>query len=392
MLKKIITEFTDDSKEAHKIFFTTGVIGGFIGISLWIFAEKSYAYFWHPELMITNYLLPIACGFLLVSVPKFLGTSPSNAFDKIIPFVIFYALIILALFAKLEMYFILKIFLFLYLIFYGIIKIIKRKGMIPYFFPFVIFAFLLGLTGALAQAALHLKFISSDNIFYLGRKTYFQGFFWVLFAGVASKFMPMMMQVAPAPAKKNRFLPNINPFSKPFWVSIGFLLTLTYYLEAFQIIKPALVLRAFLVLIIAKKGWHLFEKRSQKTKLSTIIRVLFWHVLIGHFVMIFFVQEIIHIAHILFIGAFSMGTVIVMTRVSLGHEKIPFEMEQKSKLYFAALGILIIALWTRVSAIFLKSYFIHLEMASVTWAVAMLLWIVTLFRWFHKHKAEQEPA
>lgn len=385
LINSIKNNFLNEQTDPHKPFFLTAFIGGFFGIMLWLFEKGNMSLLWHPEIMVTNYLLPIAAGFLLVSIPKFLGSIPTKPIDRILFFSLFWVLLILAVLQKKEIYYIVKLFLLLYFGLYLIIRYVKKKGMVPYFFPFVIFAFLLALSGTVVQNLYYQSIIVDAQLLFVIKKIYFHGFFWVLFSGVASKFLPMLMGVAPKPAPKDKKF-YINPFSLNVWYIVSALLVSTYVLESFGMITEGVILRAFVVFFIAYKGWHLFEKTKQKSTLGLLIKIILWHALAGHLLIAAFPKHVVHLAHIIFVGAFSTGSLIVMTRVYLGHAGISFEMEKQSKLYLAAIIILIIALHTRVSSFVLKTYERHLEMASLTWGVAIILWIIAITHWFKSHK------
>ncbi|RME91166.1 MAG: hypothetical protein D6767_05605 [Candidatus Hydrogenedentota bacterium] len=360
---------------AYRIYFPLAFITGFVGILLWIHPPKN-AIFYHRELMVTGFLLSAAFGFLLTAVPRFLTSLE-------IPKPLFMALFISHLFAITGI-FLSPVFYYTMLILTLVLFLLylwdatkKRQGFIPFFMPYVFWGFSAATLSILLRLAGEFHYVSL-TIAESARVVYHHGLFLLLVLGIGQKLGVMLLGTAPN-AKTVKYFMSLH------WPHIySFIFIMSYFFQNPQTAYITSTIRAVLVTWILIGGWNIFSKSQNPLAVSLWIRALAITALLSVWTEAFFPVYMAHISHGVLAGIVGLFALMIMSRVLYGHEGLPNDLEKNVWYAHIIWGTLFLGLWTRSTAFLLKSYMIHLQMASILWCFGLMAITLSYFLGFRK--------
>jgi uncharacterized protein involved in response to NO len=371
---------SDLSVSPYRMFFPVGIVGLLYALTRMILPFSGEGVYWHREAMIGLFLMPVAVGFLFTAGPKFFASFLPHAVELVGGFALFLSMFVFSLLDLRLPFHIAKITLLLLLLNFLAIRFIKRRSGNPVFSSFVFLGPLAGLLGSIAAL---ISLFSSQSIFYeWSRSLYFHGMFWILFFGVGVKFFPMITLTT-------RGLRDLTPYEKfvssshALWTAIAVILLGSFIIEGAGFVKTAMWVRALALFFMAKEGWLLFIKSPRKGVFTFFLKAGLWTTLLAHFVFPFFPEQRVHLYHLVFTGGFMMGTLLVMGRVSLAHERLPLDTEVKSKVAAAAFFLIYMATWVRATAHLVPTYLPHLQYAAAMAALGVVL-LAGLYFWLYK--------
>lgn len=375
MIAKYKTEWQNFLENPYRFFFPFAFLGLLLGLGVIFLPLNQNTIFWHREILITLFLLPIATGFLYTAVPRFFNSYYAKNREVFFTLFLLILLFIFVITQKNNYYIFIKFFYILQINIFVIERFWNKKSGSPLFTPFIFISLFSGLFGTIFQI---LYFFYSVPIFYLlFFNLYYYATFMILLFGVGIKFFPMLTLTIPfSDERKYQILSKKLYSSVKFWYLFSFIFLFTFVLEAFQFIKIALWIRAFLILFLAYEGWYLFFPAQRKGIFTFFIKLFLYTIVIGHFIFPFFLELKPHLYHIIFVGGYLGLVLLVVGRVLISHERLDLNLEVRSKTLGFIFGLIYLALWTRVTVFLIpKSYENHLKYASLTALIGILIYL-----------------
>ena len=376
-------------QQPFRILFVIGILGLWFALLLWLPGNTARAYRWHGELMIGLFLLPVASGFLLYTVPRFFSSSNrASAFDVWFSLTACLGMFFAAAMDIYGVYLICKIILLVFLAFFFSRRYPARGNHRPIFAPFLLAGFFLGLSGSIAQLVDYNKFAQTvtdpamqTGIAEYGRLAFRHGFFWVLFCGLGIRLFPMLtlsVHNPQMPAWRSRLV-----FNPRVWQVLAWLLAATFVLEALMMSDARRAIQVFRFLIstlIAGEGWLLFKAPRRRGVVPVFVKLALGTALLGQFVLIFAnAGQAKHLGHLIFGAGLGIGTLLIVTRMLLSHTSRKLELEVNSVPLGIAFALMYGTALVRACAPWLVagSWFLPLMAgAAIIWSVATLIWVI----------------
>lgn len=374
MIVNYKTQWQNTLENPYRFFFPFSFLGLFYGLTLVILPLSSDIIFWHKEVLITLYLLPVATGFLYTATPRFFNSYFAKEHEIFLTIIWIILLFIFALFQNIKFFILTKFVYILQIFIFVMLRFFYKKSGNPLFSPFIFVSLMSGLFGVLLQI---LYVFFNLTIFYRYYYVlYYYAMFWILLFGIGTKFFPMLTLTVPlSETRKYQILPKNLYNSHIFWTLYSLLFLFTFILEATDYIKTGLWIRAFLVLFLSHEAWYLYFSSQRKGIYTFFIKLYLYSIVIGHFLFPVFLQYKQHLYHTIFVGGYLGLVLIVMGRVIISHEKLDLNLEVKSRYLAIIFTLIYLALWTRITAQFVGTYQNHLVYASLTAIIALIMFL-----------------
>ena len=376
-----------------RFFFPLGVFGLLMGVACWWTDFPAPAVMWHPELMISGFLLPIGTGFLLYTLPRFFSARRASAWEAW-SLLLAEASLASAILCVLPLAVaILKTAALLILAFFAIIRF-PRTRLAPVFAVFVVAGILLGTAGALASviavAPQEWTAPFRDSAAVLHRNTFYHGFFWFLFLGMGTRLFPMLTLSVRLPTDTR--WKKALAYSRVAWYSAAGALVISFVFAHGPWHVGMLWLRAVTVLYVAWQGWLLFRPPTRHGVVPAFVKVANVAVVAGHFLVAAFPSYEPALRHLPLAGGLALGTLLVVTRVSLAHEGAQLIHETNSPSLAVAFSAMFAGAIVRTLALFPESYLIQISVASGLWLAGVLVWVSALVVYLRRDRASARAA
>lgn len=358
--------------DAYRYFFPAGWIFGVWGVLLWILFPwnlVSYPGTHHPEIMVGGFFLCFVCGFLMTAAPKFTSSFGPTKRDQNTSFLLI-AILVASLMSPQKVYFYGAVCLvFMFLIYYMLMRFLNRRSAPPDSFVFVGFGLLTGLLSSVILffgQILDLPYFLSS----LGRLLFLQAYILCLILGVGSRLIPALLGFAPLPTEANNRKQQVGTF-----VFLAVLFLLSFVIEALGAFVSAQVFRSIVITFMAVRFWNLHKFPQRKVYQSWWIWVAAYFVVLGHWGIVFFPSARIHLLHLILVSGLGLMTLMIASRVTLSHGKHDMGIEKNSKALFLGAFLMCAAGATRASAgITAHIYQSHLLYASYLWIGGLIVW------------------
>jgi hypothetical protein len=383
MILNYKNQWQNTLENPYRFFFPISIIGLISGLILVLYPINYNIIFWHREILITLYLMPVATGFLYTATPRFFNSFFAKGYEIFLTILWILLLFVFYFLGNLKLYVIVKFIYLLQVFSFVLLRFLKRKSGNPLFAPFIFISLIAGLMGGLAQV--FAVFFNRSEFFLYYHVLYLYAMFWILLFGVGTKFFPMLTLTTPlSDNRKYQILSKKVYNSHLFWYIFSILFLVTFIFEATRYQILFLWIRAILVLFLSYEAWYLYFPAQRKGIYTFFIKLFLYTIVIGHFLFPLFSEHKQHLYHILFVGGYLGLVLIVVGRVLISHEKLDLTLEVKSKILATIFTLIYIALWTRATAYLVKTYENHLKYASLTALIAIILYIIFFINNLHK--------
>ena len=315
-----------ETLDPYDVLFPVGILTSLLAAFLWVAFQNSWVSFFprqtHGNLMFFGFLWAFVSGFLMTAIPKMTQTSIANIFE------IFAAvfLVLLQWVLNLRNMGSVSVGLFALQVFVLILFVGRRflqRRQIPFegfvYFPFALFW---GLAGPFSFF-LFPQFGSSMLYVFSGQAVILN-----LICGLGSRLIPVLSRIPGA------LMPDAAGQHKRM-IEIGLYaicLNLTFVLEALGATQAGYLIRAIFISAVAVRYFKVFTRPSVRTYVgwglkSAVICLIVGYGLLG----VFPEGSSLPFLHLVYIGGYSLITLMVATRVTLAHGGYSLELELKSK-------------------------------------------------------------
>lgn len=372
-------------KDPFRFFFPLGWLAGVLGVGLWLpLAWDDFALYpaqAHRLIMVGGFLLAFVTGFLTTAIPRFTSTWHLRGWE-------FFLLVIGLLGAIVGVFSTIRsahfIFVFLtitVLIVFAARRFWKREENPPFTFIFVGAGLLLWGTASFALA-IHQFQLLTTALNAPARAIYAHGALLCLVIGVGGRLIPGILEWQKIVAEQRSRYENANSYEEeiPGSLWLALLVFLASYVVEGQTHPQLLwLLRASVLFYVAIRYWRLYSPPKERTGFTWGIWIACWSFVVGMLMPVIWPSGGIHGVHMIFIGGFSLLTILVATRVTLAHGTRGKQLESSSRILKVLIGLFILSMLTRVTAIIWpRVYFSHLGYAALLWILGIVLWAFIL--------------
>lgn len=377
------TEENKEKIEPYILLFPTGCLLGFIGLIFWIFFQLSWIQFYprslHGNLMFFGFLWSFVAGFLMTAVPKMTSTKHAQLIEISVALALIFIQIILNVRNLTDV----SVFVFLlqnlFLLFFILRRfLVNRK--VPFFgFVFLPIGFIQSILGVI------LLFYTRDRslfILFAG-----EAFILNLILGLGSRLIPVISRLP------NALLPDERSKSdSSTWpIVILLLVNLGYFFEAFGFRDFGIALRVFGSFLAAIKLLKLFIKPVTWSYVGIGLKTSVVFLILGQILSLSFFDSIIAGQHIIYIGSFSIITLLVATRVMLAHggQSLNYEVSSKRLIF-----ILILILFATLLRFLVRNDISNflLSTSALFFILALALWLVKFFKILSSQKENKNSV
>jgi uncharacterized protein involved in response to NO len=361
-------------EEPFRIFFPTGVLLGFVGVSLWLLfyfgASAVYPNVAHARLMIEGFMASFIFGFLGTAGPR-LTSAPHFSLGELGAIftldLLAAGLHIGAAHRSGDFCFAVCLFLFVRALAQ---RFRKRKDSPPPDFVLLALGFLSGIAGAALVACFETAQYS--RAYQFGSALLNECFVLLPVLGVAPFFIARLLDLPMPDLPESRALPSEWKRRATFAAIIGLVIIASFWIDSVNLLRIGGWIRVcaigvYTVMRLPFRG-HTF--------LADCLRVAILSIVAGFVVIAIFPIYRLAALHIVFITGFNFIAFTVATRVIFGHSgNLP--LLQRRLWFFIFTGaVLCLATISRFTAdLALKARVMHLIAAAICWLIAALIWI-----------------
>lgn len=371
--------------EPFRLLFPVGTLIGLTGVLLW----PLHFYGWmtdypgvmHARIMIEGFFASFIVGFLGTAFPRLLKIPGLTLWESIGFAAALVSITWLHLdgqtFMGDQIFFIVIGYLVLAL---GVRSILRKDVPPP---AFVLVA--LGIACALAGVATQVIPQVMPNALSawaapVGRLLLYQGFVLLPVMGVGAFLLPRFFG-----------LPNRQDFPATMALPVGWGRSALFALACGSVVIAGLVVEAFghvrwgcalkatavLVYFFREVPWH--RAGSGGGTLVTGLRIALLSVPLGYMLMAVWPAQALSLLHVVFITGFGLLTLVVASRVVLGHSGQSQRFQSRLWPVWGMIVLVVFAMLTRVTADWMPDVRMsHYAYAGLAWAAGVVVWAVTI--------------
>lgn len=363
----------DKKLEPYSLFFSVGLVSAFLGISLWFFYQHQLVNFYprqaHGNMMFFGFLWAYIAGFLMTAVPKMTRTDFANYGEIFTALLLVVSQWVLNLRNQFQLSFYLYGLQILFIAYFFLRRFMVRRQL-PFegflFFPFAIVMAFLGFV----------RFVLHPDIGFTELYLFSaQSFVLNLICGLGTRLIPAITRV-PAAVSPD-FLtakPKYLEFS-----SVAVLLNLGFLVEAFFNTQIGNIIKLICVAYIAIKYFKVLKVPAARSYVGYGIRISILFLIFGFLGLGLNFGNPLAVMHLVYIGGFTLLTLMISTRVTLAHGPQDTSPELSSKSVIATFVFFSLAAIFR----FLAGQDITSQMLSFSllfFILALGVWIYRFFK------------
>jgi len=371
--------------EPFRLLFPLGIVIGIAGVSLWPLYSwhlmTVYPAVPHSRMMIEGFLTCFVVGFLGTALPRLLG-SPRFVLGETMAFAVSLATVaILHGFGWTLLGDQLFFLTLAALVFSLVVRFPFRKDTPPPAFVLVALGVFSALAGAAIQALLQIT--PADWAAWLptlGRLLLNQGFVLLPIMGIGAFLLPRFFG-----------LPNRQDFPEapglsPGWMTraafaalCGIAVLASFAIESAGAPRWGCLLRASAVLLYFFNEVPVHRAGIGGGTLALGLRIALFSIPTGYLSIALWPQLNVTLLHIVFVTGFSLLTLIVASRVILGHSGQSEKFRARLKPVLAMVLLVTLAMLTRVSADLMPGLRLnHYAYAALAWIAGAVVWMASV--------------
>lgn len=354
--------------DPYSYLFPLGVLSAVLGLMLWWGFQLQWLSFFprqaHANLMFFGFLWSFVSGFLMTAIPKMTQSRLATKFEISITVILVLTQWVLNLSAQIEAAYLIFVLQLCFLIYFVVRRFLIRKQVPFEGFIFLPFAFVVAFAGPLF---LWLDPVSGVQKFYLLSG---QAFVLNLICGLGGRLVPVLSRVPSA------LMPDLAGVHSKYFELGLFALTLniSFMLETMGASQSAYLLRGTWLVIYAIRHFKVLKRPTSRSFVGWGLRLATMLMVMGYLVLAMGITNILAGLHLVFIGGFSLLTLMVATRVTLAHGRGNLEPELNSKAIVGVGASLIVSALLRWGA-GIDYTSLLLSFAVLAFVFAVLLWL-----------------
>lgn len=371
--------------EPFRLLFPLGLGLGLAGLLVWPLygfgLMETYPGILHQRLMIQGFLAAFAFGFLTTALPRLLevplvGLWPSVGMSA--------GLLLATVLHSLSLH-LAGDFVFL-VILSGLLLLLatrftQRKDMPPPAFILVLLGMLSGWFGTLIEVLAVLPAVEvAPELRRLGFLLWTQAFFLLPVLGIGSFLFPRFLAMNNRQIVEEARNPTAGWCKKARFAGFcGIVILLSFVLEAWSLLRLGSLLRGCGIVLFLGIELPYREMWKQKTRLARSLRMALASFLFGYFLIALWPDARLSLLHVVMMTGFGLVTLVVATRVVLGHsgQSHRFETSLKPVLWLAI--CFKVALVIRILVEFFPTLAVGLYAKSgLVMAAGFVLWGFTI--------------
>ncbi|MDA0750330.1 MAG: NnrS family protein [Verrucomicrobia bacterium] len=367
--------------EPFRFFFLFGVIAGLIGVMQWpymFWAESaSYPGQNHAFLMVEGFFAAFIFGFALTALPRMMDSKWRSASGTLVLaglFIVTQSLLSYGPVWKGNAIFLVSLILFAFLL---SMHMRHRKCLPPPGFVLLIPAILCAIAGGVLYT---MDWGEETSSFALQLRTLllFQAWPLLPFLGVCPFFLPKFVQ---SPSKHD--LPDSSTPTLEWALCVGTAVVLFLGVFASMILEAGGLNRMGLILRGGFIGWYLWKElpppllRFKGDKLTKCLSFCLWALPLAYLFAGLLPAYRVAWVHWSLVGGLSALTLMVATRIMMGHSGKMQLLTRKSGWVLVMVLLIWVGMVSRVSGDIwpkiMKSHYIY---GAICWGGAVLIWII----------------
>lgn len=366
----------------YQLFFPLGLLNAMLAVGVWFVQNlgwfESPAILIHSKLIVGGFLWSFIVGFLMTAVPRMTGTKNAHAIEYVFASLLLLGQTFFSWQVDARFFYANQILLILFLVTYGVRRIMKMTKPMPVFFSHV------GLAMALALLGAYYHFIG-DSL--MGIHLYHVGTVLLLVLGIGTRFFSFLSGLP------SIFESASSGRSRMMFHGAGILMAVLLFCAG-QGVTIAYLGLSLLSLVYLFGIWHVQRPSDRPSALKIGVRIVAAMIPLSFFFSWLQPSMFVTWLHLLFIGCFGMITFSVAARVTLAHGSYPLEMEMKSRalwwlVSFLALGIIFRTLYGFSDGLWRVSY---LHLAATLWIFAVASWCWAFLPKIFKPGPQAKPS
>jgi uncharacterized protein involved in response to NO len=360
-------------RDPFRIFFPLGVLLLLLGILIWvprIWDAENYPVLLHRTLVLNGFMTAFIGGFLFTAVPRFSRTEFASGREVTVLFLLIVSGLIAGFFGSERLVFLASGMTGLWILFFLIRRIRKRKANPPYSFLFLFVGLILWVISGVSSF-----FGAPEEM----KELHYHGAVMAIILGVGSRLLPGILGHTEIVNHQKKLYEAPVPLYRT--LPAGFALLMLAYICSF-FLPPDLSTKvcALVVMIIGLSYWKLSQFPKEKTALTISLWICGWLIVLSYILRALWSEGMIHGSHAFFINGLVLLSFLVATRVIQSHGPQDKNLENWKGLYVVT-ALIFLASATRVSAYLLpERYLSHLGYASLLLLAAILIWSMKFLR------------
>lgn len=368
-------------KDPFRVFFPLGWLTGILGVGLWLplawGTPDLYPMQAHRLTMIGGFLLSFATGFLATAIPRFTSTDFIRPWEFVLLAAGQGTAILTALTPHPPGHYLSVMFTVVLLIVFAGRRFVNRQENPPFTFVFVGAGLVLW-GSASTVLALSQWGLSHPNLVVPAQSLYVHGALLCLVIGVGGRLIPGILGWESIVIEQRQRYEKADAYTQaiPKTLILALVVFLVSYgLEGLMSTQGTWTLRTVIMGYVALRYWKLHNLPRERTGFTWGVWIACWSFLAGLFIPVVWPASGVHGIHVMFIGGFSLLTILVATRVTLAHGTGGKELESSSTTLKFLVILFVLAMLTRVvSVTWPRVYRSHLGYAAVLWIAGALAW------------------
>lgn len=355
-------------RDPYSYLFPLGILSATLAVLLWVGFDLKWIHFFpkqaHANLMFFSFFWSFIAGFLMTAIPKMTQTFAAQKAELAITvgFVILQWLVNL----NNQIYFSVLLFFIqsLVLLTFVIRRFLKKKQLPFEGFIFLPAAFVSAIIGLICF------FIKGEEAYSLLYLFSGQAFVLNLICGLGSRLIPVLTRIpmSLSPDQKG----SVSKMKE--MIILMLTLNTTFLIEAFYTEKLGYALRFIVFSIILIRYFKIFHKPSIRSFVGIGLRLSLYVMVFSYLALAVMNGAVLPILHFVFIGGFTLVTLMVATRVTIAHGGESLDLELKSKTLILTSVTLLISAFSR---------FQNGSQFSGFWMnLAVLFFLIGLYTWF----------
>lgn len=370
---KAMNNDTDNQNhiEPYRLLFPLGIFIGILGVLLWLLFQFGWIRFYpraaHGNLMFFGLLWSFVAGFLMTAIPKMTSTKPAQILEISAAVSLSFIQLVLNIRNLTDASVALYLLQNLFLVFFIVRRFLVHRQ-IPFFgFIFLPMAFIQSFIG------ISLFWIGSFDknliLLFCG-----EAFILNLIVGLGSRLIPVISRLPNAllPTEKTKFKLKLWPLFAFILINTG------YWIELFGLKDLGLAVKIIGLAIAMIKLFRIFTKPVTWSYVGISLKISVLMLLVGNFLNFSFLNYSLAGLHMIYIGGFTLITLMIATRVMLAHGGQTLEYEVSApRIAWVSAMILLSAILRWLAGVQITSLFLSISVlffitAVVTWSVQFI--------------------